>query len=81
MQKSLTRSPTSSVLAMYAQVGDFQISRGPPTVPLTGISRNTFFLKSQNPHMRGPSVTLKVYLLITLEADFTELYKKSSVFF
>ena len=38
---------------MYAQVGDFGISWGPPTVPLTQIMRNSVFLNSQNPHNAG----------------------------
>ena len=42
---------------MYVQVGDFCVSRGPPTVPLTQISRNTVFFKSQNPHMAGTLCT------------------------
>ena len=33
---------------MNAQVGDFCVSRGPPTVPLMQISRSAVFLKSQN---------------------------------
>ena len=38
---------------MYVQVGDFCVSRGPPTVPLTRISCNAFFFKSQNPRKAG----------------------------
>ena len=38
---------------MYLQVGDFRISREPPTVPLMQISRNAVFSKSQNPHKAG----------------------------
>ena len=38
---------------MYAQVGDFRVSRGPPIVPLTLISRNAVFFKSQNPRKVG----------------------------
>ena len=34
---------------MYAQAGDFRVSRGPPTVPLTQILRNAVFFKFQNP--------------------------------
>ena len=37
MRKSLTRSPTSAVLAYVrasGEVGDFRISRGPPTFSL-----------------------------------------------
>ena len=41
---------------MNAQVGDFSISRGPPSVPLTQISRKAVFVKSQNPRTQGPSV-------------------------
>ena len=44
---------------MYAQVGNFRVSRGPHTVPLTLILRkNAVFFKSQNPRkagtLRGP---------------------------
>ena len=38
---------------IYAQVGDFCISRGPSTVPLTRILRNVVFSKSQNPRKVG----------------------------
>ena len=44
---------------MYAQVGDFCGSRGPPTVPITQISRNAVFLKSQNPCNGGTLCTLR----------------------
>ena len=43
---------------MYVQVGDFGISRGPPTVPLMQILHNVFLFKSQNPHKAG---TLCIY--------------------
>ena len=46
---------------MYTQVGDFCVSRGPPTVPLTWISRNAVFLKSQNPRNAG-TLCKKKYL-------------------
>ena len=45
---------------MYTQVGDFRVSRGPPTVPLTQILCNTFFFKSQNPRNAGTLCTLEV---------------------
>ena len=35
---------------MYVQVGDFRVSRGPPTVPLTQISCNTVI---SNKHKAG----------------------------
>ena len=38
---------------MYVQVGDFRVSRGPPTVPLMQISCDTVFFKSQNPRKAG----------------------------
>ena len=38
---------------MYMQVGDFRVSRGPPTVPLTWISHNAVISKSQNPRKAG----------------------------
>ena len=38
---------------MYVQVGDFCVSRGPTTVPLTWISCNTVFSKSQNARKAG----------------------------
>ena len=41
---------------MYAQVEDFCVSRGPPTVPLMQILRNTVFFKSQNPDKAGTKV-------------------------
>ena len=51
-----SRSPTSAKITnaipllqwfwpMYVQVGDFLVSRGPPTVPLTQISCNIFFFE------------------------------------
>ena len=41
---------------MYVQVGYFRVSREPLTVPLTQISCNTFFSKSQNVRKVGPYV-------------------------
>ena len=41
---------------MYAKVADFRISRGPPTVPLTRISCNTFFSSPKIRVRWGPSV-------------------------
>ena len=41
---------------MYVQVGDFCNSRGPPTVPLTQILRNEFFLTPKIRIMWGSSV-------------------------
>ena len=38
---------------MYVQVRDFCVSKGPPTVPLTRISCNTVFSKSQNARKVG----------------------------
>jgi hypothetical protein len=42
---------------MYAQVGDFRVSRGLHTVPLTQISLNVVFFKSQNPRKAGTLCT------------------------
>ena len=55
---SLTRIPFSRFWLMYAQVGDFCVSRGHPTVPLTQISRNAVFFKSQNPRKAGTLCTI-----------------------
>ena len=38
---------------MYVYLGDFRVSRGPPTVPLTRILRNAIFFKSQNLRKAG----------------------------
>ena len=38
---------------MYVQFGDFRVSRGPTTVPLTRISCNMVFSKSQNARKAG----------------------------
>ena len=38
---------------MYAKVGDFRVSRGPSTVPLTRILCNAVFFKSQIPRKVG----------------------------
>ena len=61
---------------MYLQGGDFCVTRGPPTVPLTRISCNTFFSKSQNvrkagilyisSHSKPCTRLLKYFVLITL---------------
>ena len=40
---------------MYAQVGDFGISRGPPTVPLMQILRNMVFSSPKIRVRWGPS--------------------------
>ena len=64
------RSPTHSKITntgftttifwlMCVQVGDFCASRGLPTVPLTRISCNTVFSKSENAHKEGTSCTNK----------------------
>ena len=53
-EKSLTRGPLlPRFWPMYAQMEDFRVSRGPPTVPLTQILRTAAFLKSQNPSNSG----------------------------
>ena len=44
---------------MYMQVGDFCVSRGCPIIPLTQISCNAGFFKSQNQRKVGPSVHRK----------------------
>ena len=44
---------------MYVQVGDFCVSRGLTTVPLTRISCNTVFSKSQNARKAGTLCTSK----------------------
>ena len=53
---------------MYAQVGDFCVSRGSLTVTLTRISRNAVFFKSQNPgtlcKLDLVHVTLQIFQLI-----------------
>ena len=38
---------------IYVQVGDFRVSRGPPTVSLTQILCNAVFAESQNSHKAG----------------------------
>ena len=38
---------------MYVPVGDYRICRGPSTVLLMQILRNTVFFKSQNPRKAG----------------------------
>ena len=40
---------------MYAQVGDFRVSGGPPTVPLMQILCNTVFSSPKICVRRGPS--------------------------
>ena len=44
---------------MYVQVGYFRVSREPLTVPLTQISCNTFFSKSQNVRKAGTLSTIQ----------------------
>ena len=43
---------------MHVEEGNFYASRGPTTVPLTLISCNTVFSKSQNAHKAGTLCTL-----------------------
>ena len=43
---------------MCMQVGDFRVSKGPPTVPLMWISSNAVFYKSLNPHKAGTLCTI-----------------------
>ena len=50
------RSQYQCFWLMYVQVGDFCVSRGPPTVPLMRISCNVVYFKSQNPRKAGPYV-------------------------
>ena len=47
---------------MYAQVGNFRVSSGPPTVPLTRILRNAVFFKSQNPRKAGGPSVLQMFM-------------------
>ena len=47
------RSHHRNIWLMYAQVRDFCVSRGSSTVPLTQISCNLVFFKSQNPCKAG----------------------------
>ena len=54
---------------MYAQVGDFRIGSGPPTVPITQILRNAVFFKSQNPRKRGPSVFHSKFEVVILSEN------------
>ena len=44
---------------MYMQVGDFCVGRGSPRVPLTQISCNTVFSRSQNVRKAGTLCSLK----------------------
>ena len=61
---SLPRIPLSRFLAYVRASGwDFCIIRGPPTVPLTRISRNMVFFKSQNPLKAGTLCTLNRWYL------------------
>ena len=48
----------------YVQVGDFLISRGRPTVPLTGIVCNADFFKSQNLVNAGTLFTYPILLYL-----------------
>ena len=56
------------------QQGDFHVSRGPPTVPLTQISRNAVFFKSQNPRKVGTLCTL-----YTVQSIITNREKSKSL--
>ena len=50
---------------IYLQVGDFCISRGSPTFPITQILRNSFFFKAQNPLKLGTLCTsIKIWNLL-----------------
>ena len=46
--------PQIPLLRFLAQVGDFRVSRGPPTVPPEWILFNTLFFMSQNQRKEGP---------------------------
>ena len=48
---------------MFVQVGDFCVGRGSLTVPLTGISCNAVFCKSQNKRKAGTLCTKKLHKL------------------
>ena len=52
-----TWKPLMLFWPMYAQVGDFCISRGPPTVPLTQICITWFIWSPKTRVMWGPSVS------------------------
>ena len=55
---------------MYVQVGDFRVSRGISTVPLTQISCNTVFFKSQNARKVGTLCRSQKY---SIRNDFIPL--------
>ena len=63
---SLPRIPNCSFWLIYAQLGDFCVSRGPPTVPLTQIFRNEFFLCPKIRVRQGSSV-FEIVLIHNLE--------------
>ena len=52
-QKSLTQFPLPWFFGYVRAMGDFCVSRGTITVPLTWISCNMVFCKSQNAHKAG----------------------------
>ena len=64
---------------MYVQVGDFCVSRGFTTIPLTRISYNTVFSKSQNVRKAGTlctSIWLKLQLSTIFETWEKPYYAK-----
>ena len=65
---------------MYAQLGDFRVSKEPPTVPLTRILRNAVFFKSQNPRKAGPSVSFSLNKSNLKLSDKLTLQVKLSTF-
>ena len=59
-----------SFCLMYSQVGDFRVSRGPPTVLLMQLSCNKVFFKSQNPCKEG---TLFSYVSLPCELSLKKI--------
>ena len=70
---SLPRIHYQDFWLMYAQVGDFPISRGPPSVPLTQISCKTLLSKSQNASKAGTLCRWILTQKIGLKCDLLSL--------
>ena len=65
---------------MNVQVGDFHIIRGPPTVLLTQILRNTVFFKSQNPRKAGTLCISQAETKITKLLKAEQISKRTTIF-
>ena len=64
---------------MYTQVGDFRVSRGPPTFPLTRIHVTQFFQSPKKYVRREPSVEVPSFKPLIFIPDVLKASQEEDV--